>query len=95
MAPSHKTPSIIFKLWEVRRFARDDSENQATSPTALTLRARSFSFLPSRQGSSVVEQGTHKPLVGSSTLPPGMLDTDALGLHSSRLKRSPLYWFVC
>src|SRR5947199_6456376 len=25
----------------------------------------------SRQGSSVVEQGTHKPLVGSSTLPPG------------------------
>ena len=24
-----------------------------------------------RQGSSVVEQGTHKPLVGSSTLPPG------------------------
>ena len=23
------------------------------------------------QGSSVVEQGTHKPLVGSSTLPPG------------------------
>src|SRR6202011_1375589 len=25
-----------------------------------------------RQGSSVVEQGTHKPLVGSSTLPPGM-----------------------
>src|SRR5438874_12914115 len=27
----------------------------------------------SRQGSSVVEQGTHKPLVGSSTLPPGTL----------------------
>ncbi len=26
-----------------------------------------------RQGSSVVEQGTHKPLVGSSTLPPGNL----------------------
>ena len=25
------------------------------------------------QGSSVVEQGTHKPLVGSSTLPPGSL----------------------
>ena len=25
-----------------------------------------------RQGSSVVEQGTHKPLVGSSTLPPGI-----------------------
>jgi predicted GIY-YIG superfamily endonuclease len=25
-----------------------------------------------RQGSSVVEQGTHKPLVGSSNLPPGI-----------------------
>src|SRR5258708_12945614 len=31
-----------------------------------------FDF-PRRQGSSVVEQGTHKPLVGSSTLPPGTL----------------------
>ena len=49
----------------------DDSENQSTSRAALTLRVRSFSFFPSRQGSSVVEQGTHKPLVGSSTLPPG------------------------
>src|SRR4026209_548628 len=28
-------------------------------------------FSSLRQGSSVVEQGTHKPLVGSSTLPPG------------------------
>src|SRR5215469_14940317 len=27
--------------------------------------------LTQRQGSSVVEQGTHKPLVGSSNLPPG------------------------
>ena len=26
-----------------------------------------------RRGSSVVEQGTHKPLVGSSTLPPGTI----------------------
>ena len=32
----------------------------------------SFKYSGSRrQGSSVVEQGTHKPLVGSSTLPPG------------------------
>ncbi len=32
-----------------------------------------FNFSGSRrQGSSVVEQGTHKPLVGSSTLPPGI-----------------------
>src|SRR4051794_25890192 len=29
-----------------------------------------------RQGSSVVEQGTHKPLVGSSTLPPGTPNFD-------------------
>ena len=28
-------------------------------------------FPPFCQGSSVVEQGTHKPLVGSSNLPPG------------------------
>jgi hypothetical protein len=32
----------------------------------------SFSARNKRQGSSVVEQGTHKPLVGSSTLPPGI-----------------------
>jgi hypothetical protein len=31
-----------------------------------------LSRLSERQGSSVVEQGTHKPLVGSSNLPPGM-----------------------
>jgi hypothetical protein len=30
-----------------------------------------FNYIGSRQGSSVVEQGTHKPLVGSSTLPSG------------------------
>jgi predicted GIY-YIG superfamily endonuclease len=37
-----------------------------TSYLAIDLCRRQF-----RQGSSVVEQGTHKPLVGSSTLPPG------------------------
>jgi hypothetical protein len=31
-----------------------------------------------RQGSSVVEQGTHKPLVGSSTLPPGIYSLEIL-----------------
>jgi hypothetical protein len=31
-----------------------------------------LSRLSESQGSSVVEQGTHKPLVGSSNLPPGM-----------------------
>ena len=34
-------------------------------------RSALLSQLSSCQGSSVVEQGTHKPLVGSSTLPPG------------------------
>jgi hypothetical protein len=33
------------------------------------------------QGSSAVEQGTHKPLVGSSILPPGSF-INATGLHS-------------
>ena len=68
----------LSSLLKVTRVARDDSENQPTSRAALTLCARSFSFIPSRQGSSVVEQGTHKPLVGSSTLPPGMLDRELL-----------------
>src|SRR5437868_6693515 len=55
--------------------------------TALTASLpRSTLAARSRQGSSVVEQGTHKPLVGSSTLPPG---TALLwrGLTSSRVPR--------
>src|SRR5215472_1783335 len=51
------------------------------------------SFLPSRQGSSVVEQGTHKPLVGSSNLPPGTL-LNGLGLHSAWVERLPLHWIL-
>jgi hypothetical protein len=38
---------------------------------ALTVDTMSPSYSASRQGSSAVEQGTHKPLVGSSILPPG------------------------
>src|SRR5438067_13941515 len=34
--------------------------------------AKRFNYAASRQGSSAVEQGTHKPLVGSSILPPGI-----------------------
>src|SRR6476660_5981425 len=41
------------------------------SSRASTLGVMRFSFPAFSQGSSVVEQGTHKPLVGSSTLPPG------------------------
>src|SRR5207302_100012 len=51
-------------------------------------------FFPSRQGSSAVEQGTHKPLVGSSILPPGMSD-HALGICSERIIWSPLHWLGC
>ena len=42
----------------------------------------SIQFNKQRQGSSVVEQGTHKPLVGSSTLPSGT-PNHGVGLHSS------------
>jgi hypothetical protein len=44
-----------------------------TCESSLATRGRRFTFLVHCQGSSVVEQGTHKPLVGSSTLPPGIL----------------------
>ena len=44
------------------------------------------------QGSSAVEQGTHKPLVGSSILPSGTFRY-GLGLHSSGRNRAPLHWF--
>jgi hypothetical protein len=33
---------------------------------------RGIQFVARRQGSSAVEQGTHKPLVGSSILPSGI-----------------------
>src|SRR5215471_2917996 len=45
--------------------------NPLICPPALTLGVKRMNFSPLGQGSSVVEQGTHKPLVGSSNLPPG------------------------
>ena len=42
----------------------------------------------------MVEQGTHKPLVGSSTLPPGTITRMAWGLHSSWLRWPALHWIV-
>src|SRR5215831_1348407 len=61
-----------------------------TVPKCLSFWAVFFCATRS-QGSSVVEQGTHKPLVGSSTLPPGML--------SWNLSVSCLFprvsWFSC
>ena len=39
---------------------------------ALTCLRTASNFVAARQGSSAVEQGTHKPLVGSSILPSGI-----------------------
>ena len=49
-------------------------------------------FFPSRQGSSAVEQGTHKPLVGSSILPPG-ISVYGVGVYFAWITRAALYWF--
>ena len=50
-----------------------EEEEDRSCGRALTQRFRRLTFVAAkiRQGSSVVEQGTHKPLVGSSNLPPG------------------------
>jgi hypothetical protein len=73
-------------------------------PRALTPYAMGFNFFPSRQGSSVVEQGTHKPLVGSSNLPPGMFNRallaelsvgcSALGVRCFSFDKSPYSFAV-
>jgi hypothetical protein len=39
------------------------------------------------QGSSVVEQGTHKPLVGSSNLPPGIARLWRCGISDCELNK--------
>ena len=48
---------------------------------------RGIQFVAHRQGSSAVEQGTHKPLVGSSTLPPGTLEPLRDTVHYGRGRR--------
>src|SRR5450631_1515973 len=40
-------------------------------PPGVDMRRSGIQLVPHRQGSSAVEQGTHKPLVGSSILPSG------------------------
>jgi predicted GIY-YIG superfamily endonuclease len=63
-------------FWNVKRSACPTTDSSSIDPVrcvdtarpAIDLCRRKF-----RQGSSVVEQGTHKPLVGSSNLPPGSL----------------------
>jgi hypothetical protein len=69
------------KLWQQKMFGYAETfccwGDLARAVTkALESGANCFTFRLLRnrglcQGSSVVEQGTHKPLVGSSTLPPG------------------------
>ncbi len=50
---------------------RGKKEAAKAQKKRLNQRPASPRFFGLRQGSSGVEQGTHKPLVGSSTLPPG------------------------
>src|SRR5213078_2776984 len=54
-----------------QRSTRMNNPKPVACSRALTLSVMRFSFPAFSQGSSVVEQGTHKPLVGSSNLPPG------------------------
>src|SRR5205823_11035148 len=72
---THLIQSVIRRsacLCEIPRSARNDNAKNAIQvPVALTLCAMRSTLLLSSQGSSAVEQGTHKPLVGSSILPPG------------------------
>src|SRR5438477_6423077 len=48
-----------------------NAQRSTPNSTRLTRRDALRFWSPSSQGSSAVEQGTHKPLVGSSILPPG------------------------
>src|SRR2546423_7195683 len=56
-----------------QRSTRMNNPKPVACSRALTLSVMRFSFPAFSQGSSVVEQGTHKPLVGSSNLPPGTM----------------------
>ena len=79
---------------ELQRSTRINNPKPVACSRALTLSVMRFSFPAFSQGSSVVEQGTHKPLVGSSTLPPGTI-LYGLGLYSAWDERPPLHWILC
>src|SRR5260370_34828178 len=75
-APSRRLHKVQFEGQRVfvrfLAFARNDNAKKPIQVLVALTFPRSDSLLqPSRQGSSAVEQGTHKPLVGSSILPPG------------------------
>jgi hypothetical protein len=61
----------------------------ATVPICFSIHLFGF---PRCQGSSVVEQGTHKPLVGSSTLPPGTPEISLDTLHYNTYQGLKTVW---
>src|SRR5712671_1983133 len=69
------TPGTAYQHLERGSTHKVRCSNPLTCPRALTLSVKRLIFSPFGQGSSVVEQGTHKPLVGSSNLPPGTSPT--------------------
>src|SRR5436190_23594962 len=54
-----------------RKISRRTFRRQSSKVQPLTCWDAALNLLAVSQGSSAVEQGTHKPLVGSSILPPG------------------------
>ena len=55
-----------------------------SAPGVVDREDAAFNFVAARQGSSAVEQGTHKPLVGSSILPPGTLEDFQFAIANCR-----------
>ena len=71
-----KAPELAIAASSQRGIPRKERSGQVgekPQKKRLNRRPASPTFFGLRQGSSGVEQGTHKPLVGSSTLPPGTL----------------------
>ncbi len=68
MAPS---PLAASQLVGEDRISLGRCGQSSLGPALVDTSGPPFNYIGSRQGSSVVEQGTHKPLVGSSTLPSG------------------------
>src|SRR5213075_2655201 len=67
-----------------QRSTRMNNPKPVACSRALTLSVMRFSFPAFSQGSSVVEQGTHKPLVGSSNLPPGTAYSLGFAMYGSK-----------
>ena len=74
-APHERGGGVVDEGYFHRRFFLDARQRCTRVSRLATLAAVAAMCAPSfiRQGSSEVEQGTHKPLVGSSILPPGTI----------------------